>query len=104
MASDCAAIIVACLASFRTLYTRSVKRYRASPNSDPSGNVRIFQGESKGLSGNSREGNTTQVTANSHTYKLQPHLSSTSSEERILPLSGVYVHHEFSVLPDHATV
>lgn len=90
------AIIVACLASFRTLYTRSERR----KNSSPLGKPQHLEGASYTHTHNSRGQNATWITSNDDTYELQRPLSSTTSEERIFPLNEVYVRRDFSVLPE----
>ena len=88
------AIIVACLASFRTLYTRSDR----PKNRSPKGTTLPFRGGSYGVSPKSRRGNATWITANDNAHELQLSLSTTTSEERMLPSNEVYVRHDLSVL------
>ena len=97
------AIIVACLASFRTLYTRSKRRKPASREQHRSDQGQIFQGGNRSLSSNKTEGNATQITANGDTYGLGPQLS-TSSKDQMLPINAVYVQQGFSVLPEQPRV
>ena len=98
----CAAIIVACLASFRTLYTKSKQQNRgAPPEVDPPRHLRIIRDRYHGYTTNDSLWNSTDVTAeDGMTYELRSQLSLTSDLNELPPPGGVLIRHDLSVLPD----
>ena len=60
----------------------------------------MFLAGSYGPTHNSSLGNAISIAAREDTYELREPRASTSTEDRMLPFNGVYVHHHFSVLPE----
>ena len=93
------AVIVACLASFRTLYTRSDRAKRATPIDNDSGKAALFLGNGHGVPQNIRGLNSTSVTTREDSrHKRQG--SAASSGDFILPMNTVYVQREYNVVPE----
>ncbi|CAF9933431.1 hypothetical protein IMSHALPRED_009356 [Imshaugia aleurites] len=91
------AIIVACLASFRILYTRSERFRRSAFLDKPSNRVEEHLGNGPSIPLNARVVNSTPIAATSDMHHKRQ-ISTDTFDEAILPMDDVYIQHEHSVL------
>lgn len=89
------AIIVACLGSFRILYTSSERSRRSARIENQTNRDAEYLGNDPGVPLNARVRNSTSINASEYNHKKR--LESTDTfEEAILPMDNVYVQHKYS--------
>ncbi|CAF9934782.1 MAG: hypothetical protein ALECFALPRED_006087 [Alectoria fallacina] len=92
------AILVACLASFRILYTSSDRSRRSALIDDQSNRTTERLDNGPGIPLNARVMSSTRIIASENTHHKRQ-TSAATFEEAILPMDNVHVQHKYSVVP-----
>ncbi|CAD6588374.1 MAG: hypothetical protein ASARMPRED_003539 [Alectoria sarmentosa] len=91
------AILVACLASFRILYTSSERSRRSALIDDQSNKTAERLDNGPGIPLNARVMSSTRIIASENTHHKRQ-TSAATFEEAILPMDNVHIQHKYSVV------